>query len=605
MSTRWPGVGSLSPGNNAAQHMVRLPAWRRRILLGVVLAGFAVMLGRSVYLQSLHKNFLQQKGEARYGRSLVLSAHRGMITDRNGEQLAISTPVESIWANPSDVEITETERQQLAKLLQLNVKELSKKLTNEAREFVYLKRRIPPQVANQIMGMQIPGIFMQHEYRRYYPAGEVTAHLVGFTGDNDIGLEGFELARNSWLSGKTGSRRVIKDRQGHIIEDTEAIKVPQDGHDLVLSIDSKIQYLAYRELAKSVADNKAKAGSIVVLDAKTGEVLAMASVPSYNPNNPVNMAGKSRNRSVVDMFEPGSTMKPVTVAAALETGNFTADSKIQTAPGTLTIGPNTIHDSHPQGVLTVSQVIQKSSNVGAAKIALTLDKQYLWSTFNSLGLGHTENIGFPGEASGQVRPYKTWRPIEQATMSFGHGISLTLLQLARLYTVYANEGELRPISMLKVDEPPVGVQVFSAATANSVKDMLELVVLPGGTAIKAQVLGYRVAGKTGTAHKLGPHGYEEKKYVGSFVGMAPASNPRFITAVMIDEPSNGQYYGGAVAAPVFSNVMAGILRMFAVPQDAPIANVTNLADTPLESEPEPAADVLPNASGTVSEKESM
>ena len=604
MSPLWSSVGSISHGNAAAQQMVRLPAWRRRFLLGLVLAGFAVMLGRSVYLQSLHKSFLQQKGEARYARSLVLSAHRGMITDRNGEQLAISTPVESIWANPSDVEINETERQLLAKLLQLSNKDLSKKLTNEAREFVYLKRRISPQVADQIMAMQIPGIFMQHEYRRYYPQGEVTAHLVGFTGDNDIGLEGFELARNSWLSGKTGSRRVIKDRQGHIIEDTEAIKVPQDGHDLVLSIDSKIQYLAYRELAKSVTENKAKAGSIVVLDAKTGEVLAMASVPSYNPNNPLNMAGKSRNRSVVDMFEPGSTMKPVTVSAALETGNYTPDTKIQTAPGTLTIGPNTIHDSHPQGVLTVSQVIQKSSNVGAAKIALTLDKQYLWNTFNSLGLGRMENIGFPGEASGQVRPYKTWRPIEQATMSFGHGISVTLLQLARLYTVFANDGELRPISMLKVEEPPVGVQVFSATTAHNVKDMLELVVLPGGTAIKAQVLGYRVAGKTGTAHKLGPHGYEEDKYVGSFVGMAPASNPRFITAVMIDEPNNGQYYGGAVAAPVFSNVMAGILRMFAVPQDAPIANVTNLGNAPTESEPEPAPDILPKANGTAAEKES-
>lgn len=598
MSQLWSSIGT----NKSTQQIIRLPAWRRRILLGLVMTGLVLMLSRSIYLQSLHKTFLQQKGAARYARSLVLSSHRGMITDRNGEQLAISTPVESIWANPSDVEIDQEKRFQLAKLLGLNSKELIKKLTNEEREFVYLKRRISPQTANQVMAMQIPGIFMQHEYRRYYPAGEVAAHLVGFTGDNDIGLEGFELAQNSWLSGKTGSRRVIKDRQGHIIEDTEAIKVPQDGHDLVLSIDSKIQYLAYRELSKSVAENKAKAGSIVVLDAKSGEVLAMASVPSYNPNNPVNMGGKSRNRSVVDMFEPGSTLKPVTIAAALETGTFKPDTKIQTAPGTLTIGPNIIHDSHPQGVLTVAQVIQKSSNVGAAKMALTLDKQYFWNTFNSLGLGHTENIGFPGEASGHVRPYQTWRPIEQATMSFGHGISVTLLQLARLYTVFANEGELRPISMLKVEESPVGQQVFTASTANNVKDMLELVVLPGGTAIKAQVLGYRVAGKTGTAHKLGPHGYEDNKYVGSFVGMAPASNPRFITAVMIDEPSNGQYYGGAVAAPVFSNVMAGILRMFAVPQDAPIANVTN---SKIESEPETAPNVLQNTSGKDSEKESI
>ncbi len=612
MSSVWTNPSGLSASGlnkgslNTPQQMVKLPAWRRRFLLGVVLAGFAVMLGRSVYLQSLHKNFLQQKGEARYSRSLVLSAHRGMITDRNGEQLAISTPVESIWANPSDVEITEAQRQQLAGLLQVKTKDLSKKLTNEAREFVYLKRRIPPQVADQVMALGIPGIFMQHEYRRYYPAGEVAAHLVGFTGDNDIGLEGFELQQNAWLSGKAGSRRVIKDRQGRIIEDTQAIKVPQDGHDLVLAIDSKIQYLAYRELSKAVIEQKAKAGSIVVLDAKTGEVLAMASVPSYNPNNPVNMAGKARNRSVVDMFEPGSTMKPVTAAAALESGNFTLESKIQTSPGTFTIGPNTIHDTHPYGLLNIAQIIQKSSNVGVSKMALTLDKQYFWNTFNALGLGHTANIGFPGEASGQVRPYKTWRPIEQATMSFGHGISLTLLQLARLYTVFANDGELRPISLLKIDEPPVGTQVFSAATANAVKDMLELVVLPGGTAIRAQVQGYRVAGKTGTAHKLGARGYEKDKYVGSFVGMAPASNPRFITAVMIDEPSNGQYFGGTVAAPVFSHVMTGILRMFAVPQDAPIANVANpkpAVDGPVASEPEPTLDILPAT--PVEEKESI
>ncbi|HWT28561.1 MAG TPA: penicillin-binding protein 2 [Methylophilaceae bacterium] len=561
--------------NHAAtqQLMIKLPAWRRRVLLIAVLAGFAVLLGRGVYLQGMHKSFLQKEGDARYSRVITLPAHRGMITDRYGEPLAISTPVESIWANPSDVKITAEQSARLAKLLDLKPADLSKKLTNSEREFVYIKRRIPPELAHQVMRLGISGVFMQREYRRYYPAGEVTAHLVGFTGIDDNGQEGFELKYQNWLSGKPGSRRVIKDRQGHIVEDLEAVKVPQDGKDLVLSIDRKIQYLAYRELASAVELHKAKAGAAIVLDAKTGEVLAMVNLPTYNPNNPVRIAGKSRNRAIVDMFEPGSTLKPVTAAAALETGTFTPETTIDTAPGTLRIGPATIHDAHREGVLTVAQVIQKSSNVGSSKIALTLQPQYLWSVFNRIGLGAPTHIGFPGEAAGIVRNYKTWRPIEQATMSFGHGISLTLLQLARAYTVFANEGELRPVSLLKLSESPVGQQVFSAKTANSVKDMLELAVLPGGTAPRAQVLGYRVAGKTGTAHKLGPGGYLPNSYVSSFVGMAPASNPRLIIAVMIDEPTTGSYYGGLVAAPVFSNIMSGTLRMLAIPQDAPNNNI--------------------------------
>jgi cell division protein FtsI (penicillin-binding protein 3) len=377
---------------------------------------------------------------------------------------------------------------------------------------------------------------------------------------------------------------VIKDRKGHIVEDLEAVKVPQDGHDLVLSIDRRIQYLVYRELSKAVELHKAKAGAAVVLDAKTGEVLAMVNFPTYNPNNPVNIKGKTRNRVITDMFEPGSTLKPVTAAAAMEFGDYTPETKIQTAPGYMSIGPATIHDAHKSDVLTVAQVIQKSSNVGAAKMALSLDKQVLWNTFNQMGFGAKTNIGFPGEARGQVRNYKTWRPIEQATMSYGHGISVTLLQLARAYTAFANEGELKPVSLLKLKEVPVGHQVFSAKVANEVKDMLELVVQPGGTAIRAQVAGYRVAGKTGTAHKIGPHGYEHDKYVGSFVGMAPASDPRLIMAVMIDEPSNGEYYGGTVAAPVFSAVMRDALRTLAVPQDAPNDNVVIPADLPVVKE---------------------
>jgi cell division protein FtsI (penicillin-binding protein 3) len=553
--------------------IVKLPAWRRRLLLVLVLLGFVALLGRSLYLQSFHKRFLQEKGDARYNRTLVLPSQRGKITDRYGELLAISSPVESVWANPSDVKIDASQTKKIAGLLGLKIDVVSKKLAKSEREFVYLKRRISPELAAEIMKLGVPGVYLQREYKRYYPAGEVTAHLVGFTGIDDQGQEGFELTMNKTLSGKSGSRKVIKDRAGHIIEDLEAVKVPQDGHDVVLSIDRRIQYLAHRELAKAVDKYKAKAGAAIVLDAKTGEVLAMANVPTYNPNNPVNIQGKSRNRAITDVFEPGSTMKTVTAAAALESGKYQPDTKIQTAPGYMTIASATIHDAHPHGVLTVAEVIQKSSNVGAAKMALALDRQYLWGVFNLIGFGTKTRIGFPGEASGRLRDYKTWRPIEQATMSYGHGISVTLLQLARSYTVFANDGELKPVSLLKLKEAPVGTQVFSANTAHYVKDMLEMVVLPGGTALKAQVAGYRVAGKTGTTHKLGDHGYEKNKYVGSFVGMAPASNPRLIMAVMVDDPSSGEYYGGTVAAPVFSAVMADALRMLAVPQDAPNDNV--------------------------------
>lgn len=553
--------------------VVNLPAWRRRLLLILILLGYVVLLGRSMYLQGSHRDFLQKKGDARYTRSITLPAHRGNITDRNGDLLAISTPVESIWASPPDVKIEAAQIKQLAKLLDLKADVVEKKLSHNEKEFVYLKRRQSPELARKVMQLGIPGVFTQREYKRYYPAAEVAAHVVGFTGVDETGQEGFEYASEHWLSGKPGKRHVIKDRQGRIIEDLEAVEVPQDGRDLVLAIDKNIQYLAYRELARAVEEHKAKAGAIVVLDAHTGEVLAMANVPSYNPNNRANMKGKARNRAVVDIFEPGSTLKPFSVAAALDDGKFSPESMIQTAPGAMSIGPATIRDAHPHGMLSVAQVIQKSSNVGTAKMALTLKPEYMWSVYNQVGFGRPSNVGFPGEASGKLRNYKNWRPIEQATMSYGHGISMTLLQLARAYTVFANDGELKPVSLLKLKEPPVGQQVFKPETANSLKDMLELVVQPGGTAIRAQVAGYRVAGKTGTAHKPGIGGYEADKYVASFVGMAPASNPKLIIAVMVDEPSNGQYYGGSVSAPVFSKVMSDALRMMAVPQDAPNDNI--------------------------------
>ncbi|HEY8353685.1 MAG TPA: penicillin-binding protein 2 [Methylophilaceae bacterium] len=555
------------------QNVVRFPAWRRHLLLAILLTGFVVLVGRSMYLQGTHKQFLQKKGDARYSRTLTLPAHRGMITDRHGEPLAISTPVESIWANPPNLEMSEEQVQKLAKLLDLKPDAIKRKLENNPREFVYLKRRIPPELARQVMSLKIPGIYMQREYRRYYPAGEVAAHVVGFTGVDEIGREGFELAAQELLAGKEGSRRVIKDRQGRIVEELEAVKVPEDGKDLVLSIDRRVQYLAYRELARAVEQHKAKAGAAIVLDAKTGEVLAMVNVPSYNPNNPVNLAGRARNRAIVDLFEPGSTLKPFSAAAALEAGTVSTSSIIDTTPGMMRIGNATVRDVHPQGKISVAQIIQKSSNVGSARLGLSLEPKYLWTVFNQVGFGQSTNIGFPGEASGRLRDYRNWRPIEQATMSYGYGLNLTLLQLARAYTVFANEGELLPVSLMKLNERPVGQQVFSHKTARDVLEMMELAVLPGGTAPRAQVMGYRVAGKTGTAHKLGAGGYQANKYVSSFVGIAPASNPRLIMAVMIDEPSAGQYYGGAVAAPVFSAVMSGTLRMLAIPQDAPNDNI--------------------------------
>lgn len=554
------------------QQTIKLPQWRRRLLLVLVLLCFGVLIGRAVLLQGVRHSFYQKEGDARTTRAMTLYAHRGMIVDRNGEPLAISSPVESIWANPADAQANKAQVAQLAKLLEMKEAEISTKLAKQNRDFVYLKRRISPELANHIMALHIPGVYMQREYKRFYPAGEVSAHLVGYTGSDEKGLEGFELQYQSWLSGKTGSRHVIKDRQGHIVDDLEAVKLPQDGRDLVVSIDRKVQYLAYRELAKAVEENNAKAGAAVVLNAKTGEILAMANYPAYNPNNPSKDVTKSRNRAIVDQFEPGSTMKPMTISAALETGKYTPETKIETAAGTYKIGPATVHDSHPNGLLTVAQVIQKSSNVGSAKIALSLEPKYMWGVFNQLGFGTITHVNFPGEAAGKLRNYKTWRPIEQATISFGNGISVTLLQLARAYTVFANDGELRPVTLLKSKDVAVGQQVFSKETALSVRDMLETVVQAGGTAPKAQVMGYRVAGKTGTAHKPGIGGYQDK-YIASFVGMAPASNPKLIVAVMIDEPSNGQYYGGIVAAPVFSAVMGATLRMMGVPQDAPNNNV--------------------------------
>ncbi len=565
----------------SAKNSVSLPAWRRRVLLIFLLMGFVLLMMQSMYLQNTNKEFLQKKGDDRYSRTLKLQAYRGKISDRNGEILAVNSPVASVWVDPSVLEMNSKQKSKLASVLKISTKDIDEKIANKKRSFVYVKRRISPDLAERVKEINISGIYLQREYRRFYPAGDVVSHVVGFTGIDGDGQEGVELKQNEMLSGVPGKRRVIKDRKGHVVEELEVISEPRDGEALVLSIDRRIQYLAFRELAKAVTKFNAKAASAVILDAKTGEVLAMVNLPTYNPNNPVNIKGKTRNRALTDMFEPGSTMKPVAAAAGMQYGGYQPSTLIDTSPGYMTIGPATIHDTHPSKMLSVAEVVKKSSNVGAAKIALSLDKEKLWNTFRDLGFGARTQVRFPGEARGMVRDYKGWRPIEQATMSYGHGISVTLLQLARAYTVFANDGRLMPVTLQKLDEKPVGAEVFTPDVANNVKDMLEMVVQPGGTGLNAQIPGYRVAGKTGTAHKLGAHGYEKDKYVGSFVGMAPASNPRLIMAVMIDEPRTGQYYGGTVAAPVFSAVMADVLRLLTVPQDAPNDNVViPAADNP-------------------------
>ena len=561
-----------------------LPAWRAHLVMGLLLFGSAALVARSFYLQGVNKDFLIGKGESRYERVIEISATRGRILDRHGDVLAMSTPVKSVWAIPEDAKLTPAQTRELAGLLEMDARELGRKLAG-ARDFVYIKRQIAPDVATQIANLKLPGVYFQNEFRRYYPTGEVTSHMLGFTGAQDVGQEGIELAMEAQLAGKPGSRRVIKDRRGQIVEDVESIQVPQEGKDTVLALDAKLQYLAYSQLKQAIIEHKAKAGGIVVLDAKNGEVLALANLPTYNPNNRSRLSGAQlRNRAFTDTFEPGSTFKPFTIALALDKGNVRFDTPIQTAPGKLTIGPATISDAHPHGVLSVAQVIQKSSNIGAAKMALALPSEDMWKMFDSLGFGQPLKMGFPGEAGGRLRPWKRWRPIEQATMSYGHGISVTLIQLARAYQAFARDGDLLPLSLARLDAPPsVGVRVFSEQTAREVRAMLEMAVLPGGTAPKAQVQGYRVAGKTGTAHKL-EGGLYASKYVSAFVGFAPASDPRLVIAVMIDEPSAGKYYGGEVAAPVFSNVMAGALRTLGVTPDATLKPLQVAIAAPVKEE---------------------
>jgi cell division protein FtsI (penicillin-binding protein 3) len=561
---------------------VKLPPWRSRLVLFMMFAAFAALAGRALWLQGLSTDFLQKQGAARYARTLELPATRGKITDRNGEVLASSVPVKAVWAIPDDVlEAPPEKLRALAALLEMPEAELRGKLDSD-RNFVYLKRQVEQETVDKIVKLQIAGIETRKEYKRFYPQADVTAHVVGFTNVEDSGQDGMELGMQKNLAGVTGSRRVIKDRLGRIVEDIAAVREPHDGRDLVLSLDSKIQYLAFTHLKEAVDKFKAKAGGVVVVDVKTGEVLALANLPTYNPNNRAILTGAMlRNRVITDTFEPGSTLKPFTIALALDTKRVTPNTIVQTSPGKLTIGTATIGDSHAHGPLTVSQIIQKSSNIGTAKIALQMQPQEMWEMFTTVGFGQQPKFGFPGAVAGRVRPFKAWRPIEQATMSYGHGISVSLLQLAHAYTIFARDGDLIPLSFQKLSAPPAGQRVITEKTAREMRAMLETATGPEGTAPKAQTPGYRVAGKTGTAYKI-VGGRYVSKYVSSFVGFAPASDPRLIIAVMVDEPS-GAHYGGEVAAPIFAAIAGSALRAMNVGPDSTVTSIIVPANVPQES----------------------
>jgi cell division protein FtsI (penicillin-binding protein 3) len=552
---------------------VQMPAWRSRLVLFVLFAAFFTLAARALWLQGISTDFLQKQGASRYARTLELPATRGKITDRNGQVLASSVPVKAIWAIPDDVQEAPREKlRELAKLLDMSDADLHKKLDSD-RGFVYLKRQVEQDTTDKILKLGIAGIETRREYKRFYPEGEVMAHVVGFTNVEDVGQDGMELSNQKTLAGMAGSRRVIKDRLGRIVEDIEAVKEPHDGADLTLSIDSKIQYIAFTQLKAAVEKHQAKAGGIIVLDVKTGEVLALANLPSYNPNDRSILTGAQlRNRVVTDTFEPGSTLKPFTVGLSLDTNRITPATEFQTAPGKLTIGTATIGDSHAHGMLTVADIIRFSSNIGTAKIALQMPPQEMWEMFTKVGLGQQPKFGFPGAVAGRVRPYKSWRPIEQATMAYGQGISVSLLQLAHAYLIFARNGDLIPLSFQKVTDMPIGTRVVSEKTAQEMRQMLETVVSPTGTAPQAQVPGYRVGGKTGTAYKVEAGKYVHK-YVASFCGIAPMSDPRIIVAVMLDEPTVGGHFGGTVAGPVFASVTANALRALNVAPDSTVTNI--------------------------------
>ncbi len=540
---------------------------RRWLVLAIFAVGVAVLMGRAADLQFKHKEFLKKHGDARALRVVDMSAHRGMIVDRHSEPLAISTAVESIWTVPRQL-LESPQRDVLADRLGYTSDVLEQLLSRRLdREFVYLRRHADPQLVAQIKALNISGIYTQREYRRYYPAGEVVAHLLGFTNIDDVGQEGLELAYNDWLQGTPGAKRVLRDRLGRTVENVESIREPQPGQSLTLSIDRRLQYLAYLELKSAVKHHRARSGSLVLLDVKTGEVLAMANQPSFNPNNRAGVdTDMLRNRALTDVYEPGSTLKPFTIAAALESGLFEVDQQLDTSPGYYRVSGHTIRDHHDYGVLDLPGIIKKSSNVGASKIALTLQGERLWNLYNELGFGQITGSGFPGEASGRLSLPGGWSDVELATAAFGYGLSVTTMQLAQAYAMLGAGGVLKPVSLLRQDTEVSGKRIISEAVANQVVQMLEGAVEADGTGSRAAIKGYQVAGKTGTVRKAAAGGYATDRYLSIFAGLAPASRPRLALVVMINEPRN-DYYGGLVAAPVFSKVMADALRLLNLPPD--------------------------------------
>lgn len=554
---------------------------RRGLVIGTMALATLALLGRAVELHVLDRDFLQGQGDARYLRSVDVAAHRGMITDRHGEPLAISTPVESVWANPAELMGARDRWGELAEALGISGKALDGIVApRKEREFVYLRRHMRPDLAADVMALGIPGVSLQREYRRYYPTGEVSAHVVGFTDIDDRGLEGVERMYDDWLRGEPGSKRVIKDRLGRVVETVERVTEAKSGEDLRLSLDRRIQYLAFRELKAAVQRHKARSGSLVVLDARTGEILAMVNQPAYNPHNRGEFRGEHyRNRAVTDLFEPGSTIKAFTVAAALESGRYEPNTPVDTSPGWYRLAGNTIRDFRNYGVIDVADVIRKSSNVGASRIALSLEPQRLWDLLSRVGFGLPTGSGFPGEAGGNLHHFSEWGRTEQATVSYGYGLNVTALQLAQAYTAFAEGGRLKQprFTAVKSDDDVMSLAALQPPVARDVRQMLESVVTAEGTGSRAMVPGYRIAGKTGTTRKAGAQGYSEERYTSVFAGLAPASRPRLVGVVVIDEPGAGEYYGGAVAAPVFATVMAGALRLMDIAPDGLPAAKTRLA----------------------------
>ena len=565
------------------------PVSRLYAFLFVFMLCSVVLIARAVDLQVTETKFLQGQGEARFLREVEVPTRRGNILDRWGEPLAVSTPVDSVWVQPAELLQSPEHITLLAKALDADPDEIERRLTQRSgRGFVWLRRRLHPDIAAEIVALNLPGVYLQKEYKRFYPAGEVAAHIIGFTNIDDIGQEGLELTYNDWLQGKSGLKRVIRDRLGRTVEHSEILREAEHGRDLTLTIDHRLQYLAYRELKSTVLKHRAHAGSVVLLDIASGEVLAMVNQPSFNPNQPGSDTDGLRNRALTDVFEPGSVMKPFSIAAALETGLVEPDTPVDTTPGTINVSGHTISDHRNYGPIDVTRIITKSSNVGATKLALQLQPQQLWSVFDRFGFGEVTGIGFPGESAGVLRNYRRWRRVEQATLSYGYGLSVTALQLASAFAAMADEGRMHRPSLIKGANNPA-VSIMDPAIAREVAVMLETVTGPEGTGRAARITNYRVSGKTGTSHKASAGGYASR-YIATFAGFAPSSNPRLVAVVTIDDPSNGEYYGGAVAAPLFSTVMSGALRLLNIPPDSYEGTLVQVGQAPSEEVADGGAD---------------